>query len=100
MERRIFGIAFQLEDGKFKKMKPQVVGRVLPDGTIENTPYKMEGGKKINGGIAITTHSNLIEDDGDLVNPATGQRFEPTRKGTGYWDPVSKIFIKAFGGKK
>jgi hypothetical protein len=97
---RIFGIAFSLKDKKFQKMTPQVVGKVLADGTIEGTDYSFgDGGKTIKGGVAYTTNSTLVEDDGDMVNPATKERFEPTKKGTGYWNPVSKTWIKCLNKK-
>lgn len=95
---RIFGIAFQLKDGKFQKMQPQVVGKIDADGHIGGTDYTFSRG--IKGGVAITTNSTLVEDGDGLINPATGQKFEPTKKKTGYWDPLGKVFIKTWGGKK
>jgi hypothetical protein len=99
MERRIFGIAFQLKDGKFQKMPPQVVGKIDENGHIGGTDYTFSRG--IKGGIAITTNSTLeVLEDGSLRNPATGDVFEETKSKKGFVSKASKVFIKPYGGKK
>ena len=96
-ERKALTISFQLVDGKFVPDKGQAVGKVLPDGRIEGTVYQFTD-RQIRGGIAITTNANLrIVDEDTLENPATHDIFERTRKGTGFFSPVSKKFVRMWG---
>mgnify|MGYP000014568496 CR=1 FL=1 len=81
------------EDGKWRYTRGREVGRVLSDGSIENTPYRFKR-RRVVGGIAVTTNSTLIRITKDhLRNPATGEIFTRTRKGTGFWGKESKVFV-------
>jgi hypothetical protein len=94
MTERVFARASLIVKGKFIDHPGTVVGKVLPDGRIENTPYKFKS--EIRGGVAVTTNSTLIIDGDDLVNPATGERFKPTKRATGFFSWLTQCFIKPY----
>lgn len=86
---------FQLDTktGKFRRHPGQIVGRVLPDGSIENTNCRTDP-SKIRGGVAVTTHKKMRRVDKDtLENIATGERFKRTRKGTGFFSRESRSYV-------
>lgn len=80
--------------GKFLEHPGRFVGKVLPDGTIEGTPYKFK--REIRGGDTYTRNCTLIVDGDDLVNPATGERFKPTKKGTGFFSWLTQCFVRPY----
>lgn len=82
-------------DGEFVDHPGQEVGNVLPDGTIENTDYKFKK-RKVVGGVAVTDNSRLVRDLDTLINPATGERFKRTKKGTGFFSWLSQTFVKPY----
>ena len=72
------------------------IGRVLPDGRIENTDYRFKR-RGIRGGIAVTKYSRLIRtSNSHLKNPATGDVFKETKKKTGYWNKDRQCFVKPY----
>lgn len=88
------------KDGKWRKFLGEIVGRVLADGSIENTDYKFREGS-IKGGIAVANHHQLKErGDGSLINPATGDVFHKTKKGTGYFCREKKIFVNPYAERQ
>ena len=83
------------ENEKWHWFKGEKVGQVLPDGSIEGTPYKFRRG--ISGGVAITTHQRVAKrSEEELYNPATGDSFKKTKKGTGFFNKKKKIFLRAY----
>jgi hypothetical protein len=99
MTEIVHSMTFKItEDGKFVEHPGQVVGRVLPNGRVENTSYQFPEGS-IGGGVAITKNATLERvDEETLINPATLRRFNKTRKGTGYFSRIGddKVFIKDY----
>ena len=92
MAERIDCITSSLDKGKFGPYSGRKVGSVSPTGEIENTGYKFK--RKAIGGVAITSDKTLITDGDDLLNPATGDRFKLTKKGTGYFNKQIGVFVK------
>jgi hypothetical protein len=95
MGERIFCRSLHVEDGRFFDSRGIVVGKVLEDGSIENTPYKFKH-NEIRGGVAITTNSELVRQGGLLVNPATGEKFIPTKSGKGFFSKATMSFVKPY----
>lgn len=95
MTEKVHARAQIIVGGKFLDHPGTPVGKVLPDGTIEKTPYKFKK-RKVVGGVAYTRNGTLIVDGKDLVNPATGERFKPTKKGTGFFSWLTQCFIKPY----
>lgn len=99
MERRgetVLAMSFTLDRSKFVPTPPTVVGKILPDGSIENTHYKFDK-REISGGVAITNNSRLQRAGGSIINPATGEVFVETKKKTGFFSKTTKTFIKPWG---
>jgi hypothetical protein len=84
-----------LINGKFGPPIPKVVGDVTPSGEIENTDYKFHR-RVVIGGQAVTMNSTLKTDGDDLINPATGERFRPTKSGKGYFSKSTGTFVKPY----
>lgn len=98
-KKTFFGfMSRRTKEGKWEKDDEQkVVGRVSRDGHIENTDYKFT--RPVVGGVAIGEgyHKKLREvDEHTLEEPLTGDKFERTRKGTGWWSPITKRFFKDY----
>lgn len=74
------------------------VGKVAPDGRIENTPFRFKK-RTVKGGVAYTRNQVLVSlPGGDKVNVATGERFAPTRKTRkrtrkAYWGSRSRTYV-------
>lgn len=92
-KEKVLAFASILKDGKFVDHPGTPIGKVEADGHIENTDYTYKK-RKVIGGTAITKNSVLEADGEDLINPATGERFKKTRKGTGYFSSTTKTFIR------
>ena len=92
MTERIDCITSSLNKGKFGPYSGRKVGSVSPTGEIEGTQYKFH--RPVVGGVAITSDKTLTSDGDDLLNPATGDRFKLTKKGTGYFNKQTGVFVK------
>jgi hypothetical protein len=94
MTERIHSRSSVVVNGKFVDHPGTVVGKVTPEGKVEGTDYAFK--RSIRGGVAITQNNVTVKQGKDLVNPATHERFKPTRKGTGFWSALTHTLIKPF----
>lgn len=95
MTERVFGWTNKRRGEKWVDPLGDKVGKVNSDGSIEGTPYKFK--RPIKGGTAITKNRALKQiNDETLLNPATGEVFNKTKKGTGFWGRKSKMFFKPY----